>query len=62
MKEEWERKYRAAFTEHNPALKWRRILEAREAIVRRTRETEATPNEREKLGNAIGVLNLLSNR
>jgi hypothetical protein len=62
MKTEWERKYRAALTEHNPSVKWRRIEEAHKAIVRRMRETEATFEEREKLDNAIDMLDLLRNR
>jgi hypothetical protein len=62
MKAEWERKYRAALTEHNPSLKWRRIQEAHKAIMLRIRETEETSDEREKLENAIELLNLLRNR
>ncbi len=59
MKAEWERKYRAALMEHNPSLKWRRIEEARKAIVLRIHETEARSDEREKLDNAMEVLNRL---
>jgi hypothetical protein len=62
MKAEWELKYRAALTEHNPSLKWRRIEEAHKAILLRISETEATSDERHKLDKAIEVLNRLRNR
>jgi hypothetical protein len=62
MKAEWELKYRAALTEHNPSLKWRRIEEAHKAIVLRISETEATSDERHKLDKAIQVLNRLQDR
>jgi hypothetical protein len=39
MKEEWERKYRAALMEHNPY----------KAVVLRINETESTSDERERL-------------
>lgn len=62
MKAEWERKYRAALTEHNPSLKWRRIEEACKVIIRRMNEIEDDCDERHKLDNAIEVLNRLRNR
>ena len=63
MKAEWERKYRAALTEHNPSLKWRRIEEAYKVILRRLNEIEGSyDDERHRLDNAIKVLNRLRNR
>ncbi len=62
LKAEWERKYRAAFAENNPRLKWRRIEEAYEAIVLRINETDLTADEREKLNKAMELLNLLRRR
>jgi len=62
LKAEWERKYRAALTEHNPALKWRRIEEAYKAIVLHINETKPTADEREKLNQAMELLNLLRKR
>ena len=62
MKADWERKYRAALTEHNSALKWRRIEEAYAAIVLRIKETKPTADEREKLNQAMELLNLLRKR
>jgi len=61
MKAEWERKYRAALTEHNPSLKWRRVEEARKVIMRRMKEIEDNSYERDKLDKAIEVLNQLRN-
>ena len=62
MKADWERKYRAALTEHNPSLKWRRIEEARRVIMHRRREIEESCDERRKLDKAIEVLNQLRSR
>jgi hypothetical protein len=62
MKTEWERKYRAALTEHSPSLKWRRIEEACKVIIHRMNEIEDDCDERQKLDNAIEVLNQLRNR
>lgn len=59
MKEDWERKYRAALMERIPALKRRRIDEAYKAVILRINETETTSDERERLDNAIELLNLL---
>jgi hypothetical protein len=62
MKAEWELKYRATLTEHNPSLKWRRIEEACKVIMRRMNEIEGDCDDRRKLDNAIEVLNRLRNR
>ena len=62
LKAEWERMYRAALTEHDSRLKWRRIKEAYEAIVLRINETDLIADEREKLDRAIAMLNLLRRR
>jgi hypothetical protein len=61
MKAEWERKYRAALTEHNPSLKWRRIEEACKVIRHHMNEIEENSDERHKLAKVIEVLNRLRN-
>ena len=59
---DWERKYRAALVERNPALQSLRIEEAYEAVLRRLNEIEQTCDERHKLDNAIDTLNRLRDR
>jgi hypothetical protein len=62
MKEDWERVYKAALMERNPALQQSKIDEAHKAITLRLRQTEALNNERHKLENAINILNILRGR
>ena len=59
MKEEWERKYRAALVERRPAHRSSRVEEAYEAIAGRLNEIGDSNGERTKLNHAIEVLNRL---
>lgn len=61
MAENWDRKYKTALLERNPALQHLRIKEAYEAVTRRMKEIDDICDERRKLDNAVKMLNRLSN-
>jgi len=62
MKDDWERKYKAALMERIPALQQLKIDEAYKAVMLRMNETEILDKERRRLENAINILNLLRDR
>jgi len=62
MKDDWERKYKAALMERIPALQQLKIDEAYKAVKLRMNETEDLGDERRRLENAINILSLLRDR
>jgi len=62
MKDDWERKYRVALMERNPALQQLRVEDAYQAVIRRMNETDDNGDEQHKLERAIDMLSLLRNR
>lgn len=60
MKEDWEKKYRAAVIERNPAIRRFKIDDAYKSVMLRMQRTEdLNKDDRRKLENAIKILKLL---
>jgi hypothetical protein len=53
---DWTRKYKSALLERNPILQKRRIVEARNAMTRRSSEIEVSLSERKLIHRALDIL------
>jgi hypothetical protein len=56
---DWTRKYKSALLERNPILQRRRIVEARDAMTRRSSEIEVPSSERKLIHRALDILSSL---